>query len=912
MANSRWWTVVLVAISVWQATAGGASADPLSPKRGFADTGAYYDILQAVNAGWYYRWGPDKPSGVGDYDAEFVPMFWGGWQVNQTNINNILGDGDVDTVLGFNEPERGDQANMTVSEAIAAWRTLSNGFTGTGVQLISPGVADTGGTDGGQTWLANFMSQASTEGLKVDGVAFHWYGVSTPNDPIGAANSFISRVDSYHDSYGLPVWITEFGIIDWGGSYSDAEMRAANAAFLESVIPRLESRSYVGGYSFYNWTGDTTLVEGSPLTPTNVGVNYVGALKPGDVYNLSGVDMGEHVAYLAGGELTHGSATGTVRYVNALSGSSSLTGSVDWGMGQGNWVRVQPGATLRKASANRVAFDGTDITNDGVMDVAEGELAIDGRFLDGAGTIRVHPGATLRLDSTVGGRGSPGNFRHHIELNGGTLAAPATQGIVGTVSDAVLSGDGTVLGGLTAYTGSTIRVGKVGLSSPSWSPIDDFESYTPGKLNAGATGGVWTGVFDGTANAQVVSDVGNQSLEYYGTGSSWRGARTSLETSFSPDDYALDDGDTATYFFRVQRQGSESIDGIFGLTDAESIGVDTPWSELAVTLSLFQGTGTSDVTALRAYDGDGGGDIVIRNGVGADEWINVWLVVDNEAKTYEVATSTGSDDGVLFSRTFEFGRQPATGQSLVTFAGAEYRSGSVPSNASVRIDDLVYLAGENLVNPLGGATPGLLVEPAVLRIEGNVVLLGNATLELDLFDPTAYDRLEVTGVLNAGGVLQVSFDPAAPAPEAGDTFDVLDFASATGAFGELMLPSLASGLAWDVSQLYTDGVLAVIAGLTGDYNQDGVVDAADYTVWRDSFGQSGAGLPADGNGSGTVDEADYTLWKTHFGTTIGSGAGSGETAPATVPEPTTLAMLGLGLLAVVAGRRCAGFPVQAG
>jgi beta-glucanase (GH16 family) len=46
-------------------------------------------------------------------------------------------------------------------------------------------------------------------------------------------------------------------------------------------------------------------------------------------------------------------------------------------------------------------------------------------------------------------------------------------------------------------------------------------------------------------------------------------------------------------------------------------------------------------------------------------------------------------------------------------------------------------------------------------------------------------------------------------------------------------------------------------GLVGDYNHDATVDAADYTVWRDSVGQSGIGLAADGSGNGTVDSGDY-------------------------------------------------------
>jgi hypothetical protein len=41
--------------------------------------------------------------------------------------------------------------------------------------------------------------------------------------------------------------------------------------------------------------------------------------------------------------------------------------------------------------------------------------------------------------------------------------------------------------------------------------------------------------------------------------------------------------------------------------------------------------------------------------------------------------------------------------------------------------------------------------------------------------------------------------------------------------------------------------------LPGDYNHNGVVDTANYTVWRDSLGQTGAGLAADGNGNGVIE-----------------------------------------------------------
>lgn len=58
---------------------------------------------------------------------------------------------------------------------------------------------------------------------------------------------------------------------------------------------------------------------------------------------------------------------------------------------------------------------------------------------------------------------------------------------------------------------------------------------------------------------------------------------------------------------------------------------------------------------------------------------------------------------------------------------------------------------------------------------------------------------------------------------------------------------------------------AGIGGLLGDYNNNGVVDAADYTVWRDQLGESGADLAADGDGDGQVTTADYAIWRNNFG-----------------------------------------------
>jgi beta-glucanase (GH16 family) len=87
-------------------------------------------------------------------------------------------------------------------------------------------------------------------------------------------------------------------------------------------------------------------------------------------------------------------------------------------------------------------------------------------------------------------------------------------------------------------------------------------------------------------------------------------------------------------------------------------------------------------------------------------------------------------------------------------------------------------------------------------------------------------------------------------------------------------------------------------GLLGDYNDDGTVDAADYTVWRDALA-SGGSLLNDPTPD-VVDQSDYLYWRTHFGETQGSGTGSTNSA---VPEPATLSLISAALLGHVLRRR---------
>ena len=85
----------------------------------------------------------------------------------------------------------------------------------------------------------------------------------------------------------------------------------------------------------------------------------------------------------------------------------------------------------------------------------------------------------------------------------------------------------------------------------------------------------------------------------------------------------------------------------------------------------------------------------------------------------------------------------------------------------------------------------------------------------------------------------------------------------------------------------TDGVAIWTppAGVPGDYNNNGTVDAADYVLWR-----KGGPLANEVDTPGTLNAADYTAWRTRFGNS-GSGSGAGTSAHAAVPEPSTLVLM---------------------
>jgi hypothetical protein len=220
--------------------------------------------VKDVGASWYYNWGTNNDAMPAP--AEFVPMIWDENVDTPANLAKVKTEGS--TLLGFNEPDMSGQANMTVDQALALWPDLQS----TGMRLGSPAVAYGGDTPGG--WLDRFMTGAKQKGLRVDFITLHWYGSDFSNAAVG---QFMGYVKAVHDRYNLPIWITEYGLMNFSGT-PKYPTTAQITAFITNSTQQLQAAPYVERYAWFSLpaVGDSVNygLYSDATSPTEAGKAY--------------------------------------------------------------------------------------------------------------------------------------------------------------------------------------------------------------------------------------------------------------------------------------------------------------------------------------------------------------------------------------------------------------------------------------------------------------------------------------------------------------------------------------------------------------------------------------------------------------------------------------------------------------
>ncbi|WP_425397886.1 lamin tail domain-containing protein [Aeoliella sp.] len=295
------------------------------------------------------------------------------------------------------------------------------------------------------------------------------------------------------------------------------------------------------------------------------------------------------------------------------------------------------------------------------------------------------------------------------------------------------------------------------------------------------------------------------------------------------------------------------------------------------------------------------------------EWIEVY---NNTGAEVDLAGGV-LDDGnsnVFTQSNIAAGTIPAGGVAvfyndnlnLADIEAAWERQGADP-DPGIDINFIAVSDMESYNNGAGSSTGGSILGEGGLDGYNDIVSIWASFGEYDAV--SGVPSGDPTGLL---GTLRYAEINGWPIPEAGSSYSLTDL-TAAGANGLDADGSLwAAALLGDSHSYFAHPVSAggsieahgggdvgspgvfieVAPGLEGDFNDDGVVNIADYVVWRNNLGgDENTVLPAgSGNGNGTVDAADYALWKENFGAESGALAGVQNVS---VPEPSALALAAL-------------------
>ena len=323
---------------------------------------------------------------------------------------------------------------------------------------------------------------------------------------------------------------------------------------------------------------------------------------------------------------------------------------------------------------------------------------------------------------------------------------------------------------------------------------------------------------------------------------------------------------------------------------------------------------------------------------------------------YEVQAFYGDNRGCCNTRTYKVSTDfslplGSTAESAPdTVAGGLHITGTFTADATTQTFVGVQSANETVtelsayqLREIDVLPPPTVFELIVNTTSGNVDIENNtiAAIEFDGYqilspgsDPT------FTGSLDAASWNSIAerTTPIAGFPQGGGNGDGWEEGPNVDANelvewyldDEAAPSSLASGASIDLGNAFdtsvgdedieflyrlTDGSIragivnyVTSAAVDGDYNNNGIVDAADYAVWREALGVA-TSLPNEGGISpGVVDTADYNFWKSRFG----ASSGAGNLASLAVPEPSAMALafVLLGGLAIVTTSRRNGVPAM--
>ena len=314
-----------------------------------------------------------------------------------------------------------------------------------------------------------------------------------------------------------------------------------------------------------------------------------------------------------------------------------------------------------------------------------------------------------------------------------------------------------------------------------------------------------------------------------------------------------------------------------------------------------------------------------NNGTNGAAWFAAGAAGTNNSVSAANLSVTGLSSSSGGSMQFGVSSGPSARLNL----GSSFNSGILYYSFALKVTDLGtlgtsggFIAGFNNTQNAQGSTPTVITTALMMRAvagqPGNYNIGVRKGTGTPAWSPTA---LSVNNTVFVVG--SYTFNPDTTTDDVAKMWVNPSFSTFGGATpadelvhnqaGQADIASIASLVFWrrgdsngalQPAAMFADEVRlgstwaevtpqGAVPSTTGDFNNDGRVDAADYVVWRKANGTSNA-LPND-NGLGVpIGSSHYTLWRQNFGNPPGSGSGFDTTLA--VPEPCALGLIAYLLL----------------
>lgn len=460
-------------------------------------------------------------------------------------------------------------------------------------------------------------------------------------------------------------------------------------------------------------------------------------------------------------------------------------------------------------------------TNTGTLEAShDGTLVLTGTFTNAGGTIWANTaGATVKLGGAT--------------INGGTLKG---SGIIESTANSTLNGVSNsanymiTQSGATTISGTITNTGTITLASAGSNTF----LYVSGNTTLKGNGKVVLGkggpnIIEGASTGQEVL---TNSSTIEGTGNIGDGFMGLINTgSIIADDSTplIIQASTAGF-----TNNSGSLEGKV-IVDAN----DT--LTIMGTFTNFSGTtltgGTYEVTGTLGFDGAN----IVTNAANITLTGPNSQIIDNQGGASALANfATNALRGTFtlagnrsFTTLGAFTNQGtisiSAGSTFAVGGGGNYKQ----TEGMTIVDGTLSVPTAGIIDVVGGPMLGIgtiagnvtvagnnaTMDPgAAAKKAGELTISGNYTqtsgiLSINLGGTTAdtqYSVLNITGTAALGGTLAVNlvggFNPVA-----GDVFDIVDYASETGSFAKMTLPTI-TGDHWTVTYNSTDVVLTLVAG----------------------------------------------------------------------------------------------------